>query len=60
MAPSGLGVREVVYVGLLSGAFAHGEPAAGAVVLRLVTIAAELLVLVASAVSLRRHKAANG
>ena len=49
VAPSGLGVREVVYVGLLAGALAKGEPAAGAVVLRLVTIVAELLVLVGSA-----------
>jgi hypothetical protein len=46
IAPSGLGIREVVYVGLLAGVFAKGEPAAGAVVLRLVTIAAELLALV--------------
>ncbi len=60
VAPSGLGVREVVYVGLLTGVFAHGEPAAGAVVLRLVTIVAELLVLVVSAVSLRRRDALSG
>jgi glycosyltransferase 2 family protein len=60
VAPSGLGVREVVYVGLLSGALAHGEPAAGAVVLRLVTIVAELLVLVVSAVSLRRQLRVSG
>jgi hypothetical protein len=54
VAPSGIGVREVVYVGLLSGALAGGEPAAGAVVLRLVTIAAELIALIGSAVVLRR------
>lgn len=60
IAPGGLGVREVVYVGLMAGAFAKGEPAAGAVVLRLVTIVAELLVLVASAASLRRHKRLSG
>lgn len=48
IAPSGLGVREVVFVGLMAGAFAKGEAEAGAVVLRLVTIVAELLVLVAS------------
>lgn len=54
IAPSGLGVREVVFVGLLAGALGEGEPAAGAVVLRLVTIAAELLVLVASVQSVRR------
>ena len=55
IAPGGLGVREVVYVGLLAGALAKGEPAAGAVVLRLVTIVAELLVLALSAVALRRR-----
>lgn len=54
IAPGGLGVREVVYVGLLAGALAKGEPAAGAVVLRLVTIVAELLVLALSALTLRR------
>lgn len=59
IAPSGLGVREVVYVGLLTGVLGAGEPAAGAVVLRLVTIAAELLVLVASVRSLRRSTAQN-
>jgi hypothetical protein len=41
-------VREVVFVGLMAGAFAKGEAEAGAVVLRLVTIVAELLVLVGS------------
>ena len=60
IAPSGLGVREVVYVGLLAGALGEGEPAAGAVVLRLVTIAAELLVLVASARSLPRKDPPTG
>jgi hypothetical protein len=60
IAPSGLGVREVVYVGLLAGAFAKGEPAAGAVVLRLVTIAAELLGLVLTARSRGRPKTPNG
>lgn len=60
IAPSGIGVREVVYVEMLAGAFENGEPAAGAVVLRLVTIAAELLVLVASAHALRRREALTG
>lgn len=60
VAPGGLGVREVVYVGLLAGVLVKGEPAAGAVVMRLVTIAAELLVLLASAGSLRSHKTTNG
>ncbi len=59
IAPSGLGVREVVYVGLLSGVLGAGEPAAGAVVLRLVTIGAELLVLAGSVQSLRRSSARN-
>jgi hypothetical protein len=60
IAPSGLGVREVVYVGLLATALGEGEPAAGAVVLRLVTIAAELLVLLASARALRRRSRVTG
>jgi glycosyltransferase 2 family protein len=60
IAPSGLGVREVVYVGLLAGALGSGEPAAGAVVLRLVTIAAELLVLLASARALGRRNRTSG
>ncbi len=60
VAPGGLGVREVVYVGLLAGAFTKGEPAAGAVVLRLVTIVAELLVLLVSAEALRRRKRVSG
>lgn len=60
VAPGGLGVREVVYVGLLSGALAKGEPAAGAVVLRLVTIVAELAVLAVSGLTLRRRKPPSG
>ncbi|MEA2126949.1 MAG: glycosyltransferase 2 family protein [Solirubrobacteraceae bacterium] len=60
VAPSGLGVREVVYVGLLAEAFGKGEPAAGAVVLRLVTIVAELVVLIVTARALRRREPANG
>jgi uncharacterized membrane protein YbhN (UPF0104 family) len=60
IAPSGLGVREVVYVGLLAGVFAKGEPAAGAVVLRLVTIVAELLVLLASGGWHRRQEPPTG
>ena len=60
IAPSGLGVREVVYAGLLAGALGSGEPEAGAVVLRLVTIAAELLVLVASARAIPRNRPQTG
>lgn len=45
IAPGGLGARELAYVGLVGGALASGDAAAGAVTLRLVTIAAELAVL---------------
>lgn len=44
-APGGIGVREVVYVGLLSGTLPSADLAAGAVTMRLVMIAAELTVL---------------
>jgi hypothetical protein len=44
-APSGVGVREVIYVGLLSGSFPSGQLAAGAVTMRLAMIVAELAVL---------------
>ena len=46
-APGGVGVRELVYVGLLTGTVSRPSAAAAAVTLRLVTIVAELLVLVA-------------
>lgn len=46
VAPGGVGVREGVYLALLHGHLGRGELAAGAVALRLATIAAELLVLV--------------
>jgi glycosyltransferase 2 family protein len=46
LAPSGLGVRELAYVALLSPTFPNAELAAGAVTLRVVTILAELAVLV--------------
>lgn len=46
IAPSGLGVREVVYVALLSGTFSNSEATTAAVTMRLVTIVAELAVLV--------------
>jgi glycosyltransferase 2 family protein len=45
-APGGIGVRELVYVGLASHAFASGQLAAGAVTMRLEAIVAELLVLI--------------
>jgi uncharacterized membrane protein YbhN (UPF0104 family) len=44
-APSGVGVREVVYVALLSGMFPKAELAAAAVTMRLIMIVAELAVL---------------
>jgi hypothetical protein len=47
VAPSGVGVREGVYAALVRGAFAAGEPATAAIALRLVTIVAELGVLLA-------------
>ncbi|MEA2170569.1 MAG: hypothetical protein QOF76_3869, partial [Solirubrobacteraceae bacterium] len=59
IAPGGIGVREVVYVGLLSFAFPKGDLAAGAVTMRLVTIGAELLVLALSGDFLRRRVVGN-
>jgi glycosyltransferase 2 family protein len=56
-APSGLGARELAYVGLLEGALPAGDPAAGAVTLRLVTVVAELAVLLfVGRPSLRLHR----
>jgi hypothetical protein len=46
IAPGGLGVREVVFIGLMHGRLPHGELATGAVALRVVTIVAELAVFV--------------
>lgn len=46
IAPSGLGVRELVYVAMLSATFPDGELVGAAILLRLVTILAELAVLV--------------
>ena len=46
VAPSGIGVRELVYVELLSGKLPHAELVAGALTLRVVTILAELAMLV--------------
>ena len=45
IAPSGIGVRELVYVELMASSLPHAELAAGAVALRLVSILAELVVL---------------
>jgi glycosyltransferase 2 family protein len=46
-APGGVGVREVVYVWLLGGLYPHGELQAAAISARLVTVLAELTILVA-------------
>jgi hypothetical protein len=46
-APSGVGVREVVYVWFLSSLYPRPELQGASVLLRLATIAAELAVLVA-------------
>ena len=48
IVPSGMGVREVVYVALLASAFPTAELAAGAVTMRVVMILAELAVLLAA------------
>jgi hypothetical protein len=45
IAPSGVGAREWVYVELLKGPIAHADLVAGALTLRVVTIVAELAVL---------------
>lgn len=46
IAPSGVGVRELVYVKLLAGTLPHAELAAAAVTMRLIMIVAECAVLV--------------
>jgi glycosyltransferase 2 family protein len=46
ITPGGLGARELAYAGLLAPSFRHADLAAAAVVLRALTIAAELLILV--------------
>lgn len=45
ITPSGVGVRELVYVGLLSSAFPTAEAAAAALTMRVLTTVAELVVL---------------
>jgi glycosyltransferase 2 family protein len=45
ITPGGLGARELAYAGLLAPSFRHADLAAAAVVLRALTIAAELAVL---------------
>jgi hypothetical protein len=58
-APGGVGVREVVYVGLLSGLYPRAELEAGAVTSRLVTVAAEFTVLAFVSVSRRVREPAQ-
>ncbi len=45
IAPGGVGVREAVYVALLAGVLPEAELLAGALTLRVVTIVAEIIVL---------------
>lgn len=47
ITPGGVGTRELAYAALVSGELARADAAAGAVLMRLVTIVAELAVLVA-------------
>jgi len=54
IAPSGLGVREVVYVNLLSGTLPFAELVAAAVTMRLAMIVAELAVLLFAGLPSRR------
>jgi len=44
--PGGLGARELAYAGLLAPSFPHADLAAAAVVMRALTIVAELMILV--------------
>jgi hypothetical protein len=59
LAPGGIGVREVAYVGLVGSALPSSELALGAVAMRLVMIGAELGVLLATAVPRRRRSATS-
>jgi hypothetical protein len=47
ITPGGLGARELAYAGLLVPTFRHADVAAAAVLLRALTIGAELVVLLA-------------
>jgi glycosyltransferase 2 family protein len=59
IAPGGIGARELVYVALLSGHLDHADLAAGAVTLRVLTIVAELGVLVTLGRPPRTEETAN-
>lgn len=49
IAPGGVGVREAAYVGLLSGTMSDADLAAAAVTLRVITVFAEVAVLLVAA-----------
>ena len=49
IAPGGVGVREAAYVGLLAGTIGDGDAAAAAVTLRVITVFAEVGVLLVAA-----------
>jgi hypothetical protein len=57
VAPGGIGIREIVYVGLMGSTFPSGDLALGAVATRLVMIVAELGVLLAVTASPRTRPA---
>jgi glycosyltransferase 2 family protein len=58
-APSGVGVRELVYVWFLSSLYPQTGLQGGSVLLRLVTIAAELVVLIAVGLPWLRRRSAG-
>jgi glycosyltransferase 2 family protein len=49
IAPGGVGVREAAYVGLLAGTMSESDLAAAAVTLRVITVFAEVGVLLVAA-----------
>ena len=49
IAPGGVGVREAAYVGLLAGTIGDGDAAAAAVTLRVITVFAEVGILLVAA-----------
>ena len=53
-APSGIGARELAFVALAGSALPHGAASAGAVLLRLVTVVAELATLLSVGVAVRQ------
>ena len=59
IAPGGVGVRELAYVGLLSDSIARADLAAAAVTMRAVTVVAELVVLLVAGRPKRDSEAAR-